>query len=96
MTLCDRCGEEQDEPRRQRDEGVSEEMTFTATLGIGGKGTPISEFCSLVDIVTKRHGKDVMISECDKKGHMHFSKDKKHLGYIDINNGSLIWDTAKP
>ena len=80
-------------------------MSFTATLGIGGAGTPISEFCALVDIITKRHGKDVMISECDKKGHMHFSKKvtgmkagsivDQHLGYIDINTGSLVWDTVK-
>lgn len=74
-------------------------MSFTATLGIGGgpdaPGTPVKEFCALIDIITKRHGKDVMVKECDKKGHMHFSKDKKHLGYIDINTGSLVWDPVK-
>ena len=82
-----------------------EMTTFTVKLGIGGVGTPISEFCALVDIITKRHGKDVMISECDKKGHMHFSKKAtgiktgsivdRHLGYIDINNGSLVWDVIE-
>jgi hypothetical protein len=53
---------------------------------------PVKEFCALVDIITKKCGKSVMVSECDKIGHMHFSKDKKHLGYIDINTGSLVWD----
>lgn len=70
-------------------------MSFKASLGIGGAGTPISEFCALVEIITKRHGKGVMISERDKKGHMHFSKEKQHLGYIDINNGSLVWDVVR-
>jgi len=66
-------------------------MSFTAKLGIGGGGTPISEFCALVDIITKRHGKDVMISECDKKGHMHFSK--KVTGVL-IDLGSHLSEDA--
>ena len=70
-------------------------MSFKATIGVGGDGqpgTPIPEFCALVDIITKKHGKKVMVGECDKKGYMHFSKDEKHLGYIDINTGSLVWN----
>ena len=73
-------------------------MSFKATLGIGGPGqpgTPIPEFCALVDIIVKKHGKTVMVKECDKEGKMHFSKDKQHLGYIDINTGSLVWDAVK-
>jgi hypothetical protein len=66
------------------------------------RGIPIEEFCALVDIVTKKHGKDVMISACDGEGHMHLTKKMMglhagtttdmHLGYIDIKTGSLIWD----
>jgi hypothetical protein len=73
------------------DEGMTE---FCATLGIGTLGTTIPEFCALVKIITKRHGKKVMISECDAEGKMHFSKDGKHLGYIDIKTGSLVWDAV--
>ncbi len=52
----------------------------------------INEFCALVEIVTKRHGKDVMVSEVDQENHMHLKKDEEHLGYIDITTGSLVWD----
>lgn len=65
---------------------------FCATLGIGGPGTSIEEFCTLVKIITKRHGNEVVVSECDGDGKMHFSKDKQHLGYIEIKTGSLVWD----
>jgi hypothetical protein len=71
------------------------------TLG-GGTGIPIPEFCALVELVTKKFGQDVMISVCDKEGHMHLTKKyvglkpgtlvDKHLGYIDIHTGSLVWD----
>ena len=74
-------------------------MSFTATLGIGGKdmpGTPIPDFLDLVKIVTKKYGKKVMIKECDKNGQMHLSLEGKHLGYIDINTGSLVWDKVRP
>lgn len=54
----------------------------------------IEEFCALVNIVTKRHGEDVMVSESDKQNRMHMTKDGKHLGYIDIDTGSLIWEGA--
>lgn len=70
-------------------------MSFTAKLSIGGKdtpGTPIPEFLDLVKIVTKKYGKKVRVKECDKQGQMHLSLDGKHLGYIDINTGSLVWD----
>ena len=70
-------------------------MPFTAALVIGGKdtpGLPVSEFVDLVNVITKKHGKGVMIGECDKEGHMHLSLKKKHLGYIDVNTGSLVWD----
>jgi len=53
---------------------------------------PINEFCSLVDIVTERYGKEVMMSAQDKNGHMHLTRDGEHLGYIDIETGSLVWD----
>lgn len=63
---------------------------------------PINEFCALVNIVTERHGKDVAISTCDVEGHMHLTKKAvglkagttvdRHLGYIDIKTGSLVWD----
>ena len=66
---------------------------IVATLSLDkSKGIPVDEFCALVAIVTKRHGKTVMIAAQDEKGHMHLTKDKKHLGYIDINTGSLVWD----
>jgi len=52
----------------------------------------VNEFCSLVDIVTERYGKEVMMSGQDKEGHMHLTKEGKHLGYIDIKTGSLVWD----
>lgn len=74
-------------------------MTFKLELGIGGKnmsGTPISDFLDLVKIITKKHGKKVMIKECDKNGQMHLSLEGKHLGYIDINTGSLVWDKVQP
>jgi hypothetical protein len=67
-------------------------------------GIPINEFCALVAIVTEKHGKNVMISACDKDGHMHLTKKvvglkagtttDRHLGYIDVNTGSLVWDGA--
>jgi hypothetical protein len=66
-------------------------MSFSATLGFGG-GTPIPDFLDLVKIVTKKYGKKVMIKECDAQGQMHLSLDGKHLGYIDITTGSLVWD----
>lgn len=66
---------------------------------------PIDEFCALVDIVTKRHGKDVMVAACDSDGHMHLTKKAtelisgtitdRHLGYIDIRTGSLVWDDVQ-
>lgn len=66
---------------------------FVATLALDkSRGIPIDEFCALERIVTKKHGEGVMISVQDKDGHMHLTKDKKHLGYIDINTGSLVWD----
>lgn len=65
--------------------------SFYMALGEYGPGTSIEEFCALVKIITKRHGKKIMISECDREGKMHFSKDGKHLGYIDIKTGSLVW-----
>lgn len=85
---------DQKTPKEQKKDG------FTVTLGIGGgpnaPGTPVPEFLQLVKIVTKRHGKGVMIRQCDKDGRMHLTKDKQHLGYIDINTGSLVWDPVKP
>jgi len=81
---------------------AGEKMSFSASLEIGGTGLSVTEFCALTDIITKRHGKKVMIAECDKGGKMHFSKDEtgsitgfeyhQHLGYIDINTSSLVWD----
>ena len=68
---------------------------FHCTLGFaidGVGGTPVSEFVALSKIVTDRHGKEVMVSETDREGHMHFSKNGNHLGYIDVNTGSLIWE----
>ena len=70
---------------------------LVATLSLGGEGLPVREFCDLVALVTKKHGKDVLISAEDKEGHMHLTKpgrflDDQHLGYIDINTGSLVWD----
>ena len=53
----------------------------------------IDEFCDLETLVTKKHGPGVMISAQDKEGHMHLTKDGKHIGYIDINTGSLVYDT---
>ena len=69
-----------------------EKDTLTATLAFGKGGLPVSEFCALVNIITDRHGKEVMISECDPEGKMHFSLDNRHLGFININTGSLVWD----
>jgi hypothetical protein len=78
-------------------------MALVATLSLGGgSGIPCNEFVSLVEIVTKKHGLEVMIAAQDKKGHMHLTKPEKgeitgfnyrhHLGFIDIKNGSLVWD----
>jgi len=53
---------------------------------------PINEFCALVDIVTERYGKEVMMGAQDKLGHLHLSREGEHLGYIDITTGSLVWD----
>lgn len=55
----------------------------------------INEFCSLVDIITARHGKNVLVSAQNAEGYMHFSKDGEHLGYIDVKTGSLIWDRGE-
>lgn len=52
----------------------------------------INEFCAIVDIVTERYGKEVMMGAQDKLGHLHLSRDGEHLGYIDITTGSLVWD----
>lgn len=67
---------------------------FVCTLSLGkdGGGIPVEEFCAIQKIVTMKHGDGVMISVQDKEGHMHLTKDKKHLGYIDIKTGSLVWD----
>jgi len=73
---------------------------IVATLSFDkSKGIPVDEFCALVAIVTRRHGETVMISAQDEKGHMHLTKPghflgDQHLGYIDINTGSLVWDGA--
>jgi hypothetical protein len=79
---------------------------FVATLSIGkgNGGIPVDEFCKLVDVVTGRHGKGVMISVQDEHGHMHLTNPEigevtgyrysHHLGYIDIKTGSLVWDGA--
>lgn len=86
--------EEEWELHQQGKDG-EQRMSFTARLVIGGKdmpGTPIQEFLDLVKIVTKKYGKKVMIKECDKEGKMYLSLEGKHLGYIDINNGSLVWN----
>lgn len=66
--------------------------TFTAVLGFGKGGLAVSEFCKLVEVITDRYGEGVMISECDKEAKMHFSLNNEHLGFIDINTGSLVWD----
>lgn len=68
-------------------------------------GIPVNEFCALVDIVTKKHGKGVMISSQDKEGKMHLTKrftglkkgttEMRHLGYIDLKTGSLVWDDCQ-
>lgn len=58
-------------------------------------GIAVNEFCALVDIVTARHGEGVMVSVQDKEGHMHLTKEEKHLGYIDIITGSLVWDQGE-
>ena len=55
----------------------------------------VNEFCALVAIVENRHGKNVMASQTDDEGHMHLTKEGKHLGYIDINTGSLVWDEGE-
>jgi len=78
---------------------------FVATLSLDkSKGIPVDEFCKLVEIVTNRHGEGVMISVQDEKGRMHLTNPEigaitgfrypHHLGYIDINTGSLVWDGA--
>jgi len=79
-------------------------IIVTLSIGKGSGGIPVDEFCKLVDVVTERHGKDVMVSVEDEKGHMHLSKPEigeitgyrysHHLGYIDIKTGSLVWDGA--
>lgn len=62
-------------------------------------GIPIEEFCALMKVATLRYGEGLTISGADKAGHMHLFKDqehfKEHLGYIDLNSGSLVWDGAK-
>lgn len=58
-------------------------------------GIAVGEFCSLVVIVTRRYGEGVMISCEDAEGHMHLTKEGEHLGYIDINTGSLVWDKGR-
>jgi hypothetical protein len=72
---------------------------FVATLSLDGPGIPVDEFVALIAIITKKYGKDVTISAQDEMGRMHLTKpgyflDDKHLGYIDINTGSLVWDGA--
>jgi len=55
----------------------------------------VTEFCALVDIVTERYGDRVMMSAQDKLGHLHLTREGKHLGYIDITTGAartLVWD----
>ncbi len=56
----------------------------------------INEFVALVAIVTNRHGKGVMMSEQTAENRMDLSLDDKHLGYIDIATGSLVWDAEDP
>jgi len=67
-------------------------LIATLSLDKSGGGIAISEFCALVAIVTKKHGKEVTISGEDEEGHMHLQKNGQHLGYIDITTGSLVWD----
>ncbi len=54
----------------------------------------VNEFCSLLNIVTKKHGKDVLITTADEAGLMHIIKCNEHLGHIDLKTGSLVWDGA--
>lgn len=58
-------------------------------------GIPIPEFCALVDIVTKRYGTGVMVSPQDGEGKMHLTLGGEHLGHIDINTGSLVWNKGQ-
>lgn len=52
----------------------------------------INEFCRLIDMAVIKHGKGITISAQDKQGRCHLSSNGKHLGYIDLIRGSLIWD----
>ena len=69
-------------------------FVVTLSIGKGNGGIPVDEFCALVAIATKRYGDKVMMAAQDKDGHAHLTLDKKHIGYIDINTGSLVWDKA--
>lgn len=85
------CGDpEVIKQKKIKKSGIVTTLSFNKSRGI-----PIDEFCALERIVTKKHGEGVMISVQDKNGHMHLTKNKKHLGYIDINTGSLIWDEGE-
>lgn len=78
-----------------------QEDGFVIALEIGGgkntRGLSVDEFVRLTKIITDRHGKGVLISQADAKGHMHLTKPgyflgPQHLGFIDVNTGSLVWD----
>lgn len=81
-------------------------MKITLSIGAGSPGITVDEFCALEKIVTKKHGEGVMISAQDEQGRMHLTKPEigavtgyrysHHLGYIDINTGSLVWDGTVP
>lgn len=71
------------------------EFVIGLELSIGQKssgGLSVDEFAKMTEIARIRYGDGVMISPADKDSRMHLSKDKKHLGYIDLKTGSLIWD----
>ena len=75
---------------------MAKKKGFVATLSIGkGQGgIPVDEFCALIAIATKRYGNKVMMAAQDEKGHAHLTLEGKHIGYIDIDTGSLVWDAA--
>jgi hypothetical protein len=59
-------------------------------------GIPINDFVKLVDEVTKKKGEGVMVSEAGKDYKMHLTLNEKHIGYISLITGKLVWDVGEP
>ena len=70
------------------------EFVIGLEIGTGKRegGLSVEEFSEYAKIAERRHGPGVMVGQPSQTGRMNLTKSGKHLGYIDVITGSLIWD----